>query len=372
MNKIPVLKIRDENGNFIPINAIRGDRGKSAYEQAVEGGYKGTEEEFIAILNGLTNTDNGDNAHYSDFLNPHRVTKEQLGLGNVDNLSLNEHLMDNLLHNRATTSSNVKGGALGTNASSPNGGGAIGVSASEADGGGAVGYQATTGSGGAVGCEAYSENGGAVGYLANAYGGGGCVGAFTSANVGGGAVGFQAYADFGGAVGANAKTGGGFAGGNSAQTVDNSGNPIDAIQLGSGRNSLSYTLQVYDYLMMDANGKIPTGRLPFASGSYKGTGTSGNGTNAISILTFGFVPRLVIVSCVGGTNVINGNGFIWIRGDVTEYNPNGLDTTITLTNSGTSYQPTVTHQNEALYWYGNSAAQQLNTSGTIYNYVAFG
>ena len=54
MIKIPVLKIRDENGNFIPINAIRGENGKSAYEQAKEGGYKGTEEEFIAMLNGLT------------------------------------------------------------------------------------------------------------------------------------------------------------------------------------------------------------------------------------------------------------------------------------------------------------------------------
>ena len=77
MNKIPVLKIRDANGNFIPINAIRGDKGKSAYEQAVEGGYKGTEQEFIALLNGLTQTDDAD--HYSDFDNPHNVTAEQTG-----------------------------------------------------------------------------------------------------------------------------------------------------------------------------------------------------------------------------------------------------------------------------------------------------
>ncbi len=48
-----VLKVRDENGNFIGIHAIRGTEGKSAYEQAVEGGYAGTEEEFIALLNGL-------------------------------------------------------------------------------------------------------------------------------------------------------------------------------------------------------------------------------------------------------------------------------------------------------------------------------
>lgn len=77
MNRIPVLKIRDENGNFIPINAIRGDNGKSAYEQAKDGGYRGTEEEFIALLNGLTNSE--DATHYSDFNNPHKVTSEQVG-----------------------------------------------------------------------------------------------------------------------------------------------------------------------------------------------------------------------------------------------------------------------------------------------------
>jgi len=85
MNKIPVLKIRDGNGNFIPINALRGEKGKdgvngkSAYEQAKEGGYNGTEEEFISLLNGLINTDNGDTAHYTDFSNPHQVTAQQVG-----------------------------------------------------------------------------------------------------------------------------------------------------------------------------------------------------------------------------------------------------------------------------------------------------
>ena len=75
--RLPVLKIRDANGNFIPINAIRGENGKSAYEQAKEGGYKGTEQEFIALLNGLTNSEDAD--HYSDFDNPHNVTAEQTG-----------------------------------------------------------------------------------------------------------------------------------------------------------------------------------------------------------------------------------------------------------------------------------------------------
>ena len=76
MNKIPVLKIKDEKGNLIPINALRG---ASAYEQAQEGGYKGTKEEFFAFLNGLTN----DASHYTNTDNPHGVTKEQVGLEGI-------------------------------------------------------------------------------------------------------------------------------------------------------------------------------------------------------------------------------------------------------------------------------------------------
>lgn len=83
MNKIPVLKIRDENGKFIPINAIRGEKGqdgtngKSAYEQAKEGGYNGTEQEFIALLNGLTAGEHAE--HYANLDNPHQVTAQQVG-----------------------------------------------------------------------------------------------------------------------------------------------------------------------------------------------------------------------------------------------------------------------------------------------------
>lgn len=55
---MPILQIRDKDGKFVAIPAIKGDEGKSAYEQAKEGGYKGTEKEFIAILNGLTFPEN--------------------------------------------------------------------------------------------------------------------------------------------------------------------------------------------------------------------------------------------------------------------------------------------------------------------------
>ena len=93
--KIPVLKIRDGNGNLIPVNALRGDNGadgKSAYEQAKEGGYDGTEKEFIDLLNGLTAGEHAE--HYANLDNPHKVTKEQIGLENVDNISVRPHLAD--------------------------------------------------------------------------------------------------------------------------------------------------------------------------------------------------------------------------------------------------------------------------------------
>ena len=80
-----ILKVRDQNGNFVSIPAIKGEDGRTAYEYAKDGGYTGTEAEFAALLNGLTGGD--DAAHYSDLNNPHKVTKAQLGLGNVDNTS---------------------------------------------------------------------------------------------------------------------------------------------------------------------------------------------------------------------------------------------------------------------------------------------
>lgn len=70
-----VLKIRDKKtGKWIGINAIKGDNGKSAYEQAVEGGYEGSEEEFNQMMAGFpteSHTKRGDN--------PHGVTAEQVG-----------------------------------------------------------------------------------------------------------------------------------------------------------------------------------------------------------------------------------------------------------------------------------------------------
>ena len=59
-------------------------------------------------------------------------------------------------------------------------------------------------------------------------------------------MGQDAYATQGGAIGKHAITSTGFAGGLSAQTVDSNGDGIDAIQLGTGTNTQTKTLQVYD------------------------------------------------------------------------------------------------------------------------------
>ena len=81
------LYIRDKDGNFVGIPAISGADGKSAYEQAVEGGYVGTEEDFIRALASLGGeyaiqlADN--NAEYDKHIanknNPHGVTAAQVG-----------------------------------------------------------------------------------------------------------------------------------------------------------------------------------------------------------------------------------------------------------------------------------------------------
>ena len=78
----------------------------------------------------------------------------------------------------------------------------------------------------------------------------------------GASVGFGATSRDGGAVGMGAATGDGFAGGREAMTIDSRGQGIDAIQLGTGINEESNTLQVYDYQLLDGAGNIPSERIP--------------------------------------------------------------------------------------------------------------
>ena len=50
---IPILRLKDADGNVVPVPAIQGADGKSAYEFALEGGYTGSEEEFADTTNEL-------------------------------------------------------------------------------------------------------------------------------------------------------------------------------------------------------------------------------------------------------------------------------------------------------------------------------
>ena len=121
-------------------------------------------------------------------------------------------------------------------------------------GGAAIGYNAQASSGGAAGNTSKADEGGAVGYGANTNHGG--------------AVGKDAQSMHGGAVGRNAVTRLGAAIGDGAQTVDEDGNPITAIQLGTGVNNEENTAKFFDYTIMNADGTIPHERIPMSINRY--------------------------------------------------------------------------------------------------------
>jgi len=165
---------------------------------------------------------------------------------------------------------------------------------SSAGAGGAIGWNATTTSGGAVGTDTISYAGFAGGAEAESSSNGAAVGYKASCGGYGGAVGYSSSAMYGGAVGAGAsEEGSGFAGGNNAKvTNDNDDGTADgvaiganakttalgAVQLGTGTNSTKNTLQFRTYQLLDANGKIPTARLPGSTSA----GTSITADDALS------------------------------------------------------------------------------------------
>ena len=97
-------------------------------------------------------------------------------------------------------------------------------------------------------------------------------------------------------------------------------------------------------------------------GSYLGTGTYG-ASNPNS-LTFGFEPKLLLLSY--GTAGLQPNGgywqncFIWFSG-----NQNVLS-------GSASYPNTFSSDGNTLSWYGNNANGQCNISSATYNYIAIG
>ena len=196
---------------------------------------------------------------------------------------------------------------------------------------------------------------------------------------GGGAIGDNATATAGGSVGNGATSGNGFSGGYNAKvTADSNGEFIDAIQLGSGTNGVPRTLQIYDYQLMNADGKIPTERFPaemlptemlsyakIETGSYVGTGKYGSSTP--NTLTFSFTPKVFIL--LGYKDSENG----W-RDSQTHH----IDLT-QLTNEYKQHNVGgyiyMKFANNTLSWYvtgSSSAVNQFNSANTTYSYMAIG
>lgn len=162
-----------------------------------------------------------------------------------ENVSVGEQSLDDVLGTKADKQTTMGGFAGGSESSAKNGG--------------AIGKGATTQYGGAVGLDVHSEDGFAGGDSASATSGG-TIGSGSSTQ-GGGSAGYYSGSKDGGAVGLETKTSDGFAGGKNAQCVDGDNNGIDAIQLGTGTNSVPKTVKAYDYTLMNADGSIPPERV---------------------------------------------------------------------------------------------------------------
>lgn len=92
-----------------------------------------------------------------------------------------------------------------------------------------------------------------------------------------------------------------------------------------------------------------------ASGSYTGVGTYGEANS--NVLTFPFIPQIVLVQGVG-----IGALLMWVDG-ASQYR---------LATSSVYWMGGVTVEDRIFKWYGTSADNQLNKSGTEYNWIAIG
>lgn len=253
----------------------------------------------------------------------------------------------------------------GINAQATNRGGAVGCN-TYATTGGAVGYGATTDGGGAVGPSARSNWGFAGGSQAWTEAGGSIGGSTYSYY--GGAVGLAAKASNGGAIGQGSQTQNGFAGGYNAKTaiMNEDGTvktAIDAIQIGTGTNSDERTLQIYDYKLLDANGKIPIDRLDsmVVTDTYIGNATE----NALSqVINLGRKPKVVVVTTSGGNLFDHSQGCRSgiAMGEMCAWDANGIDY-IAIVDNGFKVA------NNQISDIPNAAS--TNTSGVVYYYTAW-
>ncbi len=88
-----------DNGNKMPVTGEKGDSGKTAYELAVENGYAGTLDEWLASLNG-TNGANGKSAYELAVEKGYSGTESEWlaslqGIGGADGISAYELAVEN-------------------------------------------------------------------------------------------------------------------------------------------------------------------------------------------------------------------------------------------------------------------------------------
>lgn len=303
-----ILKIRDKNGNFVDFPAIKG---KSAYEYAVEGGYQGTEEEFIAFLNG-------------NLAQPHPVAlddgeEEQEPITELRNKAdgvktvltlLNEGAVDKadvlkLLFNDGSVCAiygehnKPKAEDVGAVPS------AIGASDStmKVD----IGNQNLI-------HDNYDTNVPAMPVEAN----------------------FTHYI-----------------------TVNANGTVKAVMSIPVESTDKVYYFTANDMSWHGIDDGLNKGR--FAAGSY--TGTGGHGEKSPNTLTFDFVPKFFVVSVQGNYAAFNAGAFMWIS----------PKSTINFTSNGASDWCVVTGNGNTISWYSTeSSSRQLNVGTYTYNYAAWG
>ena len=114
----------------------------------------------------------------------------------------------------------------------------------------------------------------------------------------------------------------------------------------------------YTYMSMGQFGS----KAQVASGSYTGTGTYG--TSTPNSLIFGFEPKMVAI-------VKSGNITMYSSGVFTIFV--APDAAFSAATSNNDYAAICSLSGSTFSWYNTkAAANQLNSSGTKYNYIAFG
>lgn len=116
----------------------------------------------------------------------------------------------------------------------------------------------------------------------------------------------------------------------------------------------------YEYLGIPFDNAVTAPKIE--TGSYVGTGTYG--ASNPNTLTFGFVPRLVMVSptASGFTDNTLSKPFLWFEGITS------------VLDKAYGYNNNVTREGNTISWYTGASypLNQFNISGTIYYYIAIG